>query len=622
MSGFSPNNGSPHPFKRRFIVVAALLSAAAFLVLLRYASLMFNPPSPEEINPPRPVLDRGAILDRNGRSLALQTRLGDIKIWKPNIRDKDALCRELAPLLGMSGEDLLRRIDTAVSNNVMVKRQVDEITLRAIEAAIGEGRLPGVGVDPIVGRIYPEDRLASQIIGFVGADQIGLEGIEYFFNDELAPKDGNGNQVVLTIDASVQYTLEEIGRRVLTENSAEAVMLLALDPRTGDMLGSASLPDFDPNNFRGSAPENRTNRSAVWAYEPGSVFKIYSLAALMDSQAITGQSTFFCNGRWERVTGRGERITIGCLGAHGTVNARDIIVQSCNAGAAYASERLDALSFYNRLKDFGFGMRTGAGNPGESAGSLSAPEYWSDRTKATLSMGQEISVSALQMLQAATAIANDGVMVSPKIVSRIISWNGKTVRNFETAPPRRVTGVETARAIRSYMVDVTSAGTGRRANVEDLSLAVKTGTAQISTPGSGYSETDYIASCIALVPAENPVLILYLVIVKPQGEYLAGRIAAPPVREAAEALVDYLGIPRGRNRRVEHSGSIILPPIDIPRMETSVPDFTGYSKKQILPLLLRDDVTIELYGEGWVLRQNPPPGTPFQPGMVITLQLE
>jgi cell division protein FtsI (penicillin-binding protein 3) len=344
----------------------------------------------------------------------------------------------------------------------------------------------------------------------------------------------------------------------------------------------------------------------------------------MDSGSIDDRSTFVCNGHYERVTGRGERIVINCLESHGTVSIRDIISKSCNAGAAYAADQMDAQSFYNRLRDFGFGARTGAGSPGENAGYLHTPERWSDRSKPTISMGQEISVSVLQMLQAASAIANDGVMVSPKIISRIVSWNGKTTGNFETAPPRRVINAETARAIRSYMVDVTSiTGTGWRANVEDLSLAVKTGTAQIIDPATGaYSGSDFIASCLALIPADNPALVLYLVIVKPQGEYLGGRIAAPPVREAAEALVDYLGIPRGRNRRVNHSGSVILPPIDIPRVETAVPDFTGYSKKQILPLLLRDDLVIELYGEGWVRRQSPPPQTPLSAGLVITLELE
>jgi cell division protein FtsI (penicillin-binding protein 3) len=174
------------------------------------------------------------------------------------------------------------------------------------------------------------------------------------------------------------------------------------------------------------------------------------------------------------------------------------------------------------------------------------------------------------------------------------------------------------------MVDVTSdIGTGWRARVEDLSLAVKTGTAQMHSPGTeGYSDTDFIANCIAMLPAESPSLILYLAIVKPQREILAGRIAAPPIREAAEALVNYLGIPRGRNPQTEHPSQITLPmnqPVDI---GGTVPNFSGLPKRTILPLLLRDDLHIEIYGEGWVKRQSPPPGTPLSPSTKIILELE
>jgi cell division protein FtsI (penicillin-binding protein 3) len=175
------------------------------------------------------------------------------------------------------------------------------------------------------------------------------------------------------------------------------------------------------------------------------------------------------------------------------------------------------------------------------------------------------------------------------------------------------------------MVDVTSnVGTGWRTNIPDLSLAVKTGTAQIIDPLTGsYSEQDFLASCMAIVPAESPSLVLYLVIVKPQGaSYLGGRIAAPPIREAAEALVDYLGIPRGNNPQVVHSGSVSIPNETAPVLSDTVPDFSGYSKRVLLPLLLQDEIHIEITGEGWVRRQYPLPGTPLSPGDTITLELE
>jgi cell division protein FtsI (penicillin-binding protein 3) len=240
-------------------------------------------------------------------------------------------------------------------------------------------------------------------------------------------------------------------------------------------------------------------------------------------------------------------------------------------------------------------------------------------------MGQEIAVSALQMVQAATAIANDGLLVPPRIVSKITSADSKTETLFETARPRRVLSPETARAMRSYMVDVTSSiGTGWRANVDDLSLAVKTGTAQVIDPETrSYSETDFIASCIALLPADEPRLVIYIAIVKPKGwSYLGGQIAAPPIREAAESLVNYLGIPRGRNPQVSHSGSVRLSSEALPDIEGYLPDFSGYSKRRLLPLLLLDEITFDIQGEGWVVRQNPPPGALVTRGMKVELFLE
>jgi cell division protein FtsI (penicillin-binding protein 3) len=613
--------------KRRFFIFFSLFAMAALAVLIRYGSLMLGnspPPAPARYGA---FAERGPILDRNGRFLALQTRLANISAWRPEIGDMEALCGDLAPILEMPSDEIRERISLAPSDFVYLKKQVDESTSRMIRALKAEGRLRGITVEPIVGRIYPERNLAGQIIGFVGDENDGLAGIEYAFNKELAgtaEDGGDGSQVILTIDINVQYILEQIAARTLEENRAEAVMLMAMDPRTGDILGSASLPGFDPNDFRSSADGERMDRPAIWAYEPGSVFKVFSLSALMDSGAISGNTAFICNGRYERVTGGGERILINCLGAHGRVSAREIIIFSCNAGAAYASDRLGTDPFYERLREFGFGSRTGAGNPGETAGFLRSAERWSDRSKPTITMGQEISVSAMQMIQAATAVANDGVLVPPRIVSRIVSPDGKKTAAWEPGPSRRVLKPETARAMRAYMVDVTSSiGTGWRANVEDLSLAVKTGTAQIVDPVTrAYSDTDFIASCIALLPAESPSLVLYLAIIKPRGEILGGRIAAPAIRESAEALVDYLGIPRGRNPQLTHSPSVVLPADRPPQIIDQVPDFSGLAKRTLLPLLLRDDLHIEIQGDGWVRRQSPPPGTPVTPDTVIVLELE
>ncbi|GHU59268.1 penicillin-binding protein [Spirochaetia bacterium] len=614
------------PDRKRFMIFVSLLSLLALVVLVHYGTFMFNPPADDAVNQSGSSTERGAILDRNGRILALQTRLGNISVWRPEITNLQAVCDELAPVLDMDAAELRGRIANASTDFIYLKKQVDQSTVKIIEAARSEGKLRGVNIEHIQGRVYPEQRLAGQLVGFVGSDNRGLAGIEYAFEKDLAAGSGTaiGNQVILTIDTTVQHILEEIAERTRIDTQAEAVMLMAMDPRTGDVLGAASLPDFDPNDINASDELSRMDRPAIWAYEPGSVFKVYSLAALMDSGAIDGKTVFNCNGHYEHVTNLGEKVTINCLSAHGPVTAREIIIYSCNAGAAYAADQLGAGAFYDLLRDFGFGARTGAGNPGETAGFLRNYGYWSERSKPTIAMGQEIAVSAMQMLQAASAIANDGILVPPRVVSRIVSAEGKTVRTYGTAIPRRILSAQTAQAMRSYMVDVTSdIGTGWRANVADLSLAVKTGTAQmIDARTGGYSDTDFIASCIALLPAENPSLIIYIAIIKPRTEFLGGRIAAPPIREAAEALVDYLGIPRGRNPQVSHSGSLSLPVTDIPQVDSYVPDFSGYSKRELAPLFLRDDLTIEMTGDGWVRRQSPEPGTPMAPDTVITLELE
>jgi cell division protein FtsI (penicillin-binding protein 3) len=619
------------PPKKRFIIFLSVFAILSVVVLIRYAVLMLRSADPMSAVSGRPFVERGPILDRNGRILALQTRLGNITLWRPDIIDRDVLSRDLSSILQMPAETIMARIEDAPSDFIYLKKQVEQSTIREIENLKAEGRLRGVGIEAIVGRIYPEKRLASQVIGFVGNENNnGLAGIEYAMESELAPasakaRGGSGNQVFLTIDSNVQHILEEIGERIRRESRAEAVMFIAMDPRTGDILGSASLPDFDPNDINNSTEISRMDRPAIWAYEPGSVFKVFSMSALMESGAVNSGSVFFCDGHYERITNRGERVVINCLGAHGEVTIRDIIVKSCNAGAAYAADRLEAAAFNGLLQNYGFGVRTGAGNPGETVGYLSAINRWSERSKPTIAMGQEIAVSALQMVQAATVVANDGVLVPPRIVSRIVSPRGETIRSFEAGQGRRVLSAETARAMRSYMVDVTSdIGTGWRANIRDLSLAVKTGTAQIIDPRTNaYSPTDFIASCIALLPAESPSLILYLVIVKPKGDsYLGGRIAAPPIREAAEALVDYLGIPRGRNPQISHPGSVSLPPLISPVVDAVVPNFAGYSKRELLPLLLREDIRVEISGNGWVRRQSPLPGTPLDKDTVIILELE
>jgi cell division protein FtsI (penicillin-binding protein 3) len=491
-------------------------------------------------------------------------------------------------------------------------------------------RLTGVSARAVPFRVYPEKNLASQILGFMGDYYRALEGVEFALDAQLSGRDsgGRGSKVVLTIDANVQHILEKVAGSTMRETNAESVMLLAMDPRSGDILGSAVLPGFDPNDFRASSSETYINLSAREHYEPGSVFKVFSVSSLMDSGVISDRTEFTCNGVYERVFPSGQTVRIECADgrAHGRVRPREIIVYSCNVGASYAADRQENSVFYQSLVNYGFGSRTGAWVNTETAGLLKEPGLWSGRSRQSISFGQEIAVSALQVMQAASVIANDGVLIPPKIISHTVSADGNTISPWRNPgnTSRRVISLETARSMLSYMTDTaTEIGTGWRAGIEDLTLAVKTGTSLYRDPDTGgYSRTDFVASCVALLPAESPSLILYVVIIKPRGETYGGRIAAPAIREAAEQLIDYLGIPRGRNPIVEHPGRIDIAGELLPPRGSHGHGFYGLSKITLIPLLLRSDIRVEISGDGWVRRQSPPPGTAIPSNTVIVLELE
>ncbi len=613
-------------FKLRLTTLASILAMATIAVLYRYGTLML---AEQGAKPPsQTITERGPILDRNGRILAMQTKLYNVTVWKPEVTDILSLAEEAGKILGLDPTDLRGKIEQSGSDFLYIAKKVGRGESDAIRAAMEAKRLAGVGLEPVYGRVYPEKTLASKAIGFVGEDGRGLAGIEYAYQDELQGTGSDsqyGGQVVLTLDATVQRILEDIAQSTMEKNKAEGDIFIAMDPRNGDILGYVSLPDYDPNDIKGTTDLQRYDRLSVGAYEPGSVFKVFSMSSVLELGGASESDTFFCDGSYHKVLDSGEKIVIKCLGSHGHVHIKDIITYSCNAGAAYASDTVSAVDFERMIRAFGFGAKTGIGLAGETAGVLRPSSAWSGRTKQTIAMGQEIAVSALQIVQAATAIANDGLLVKPRLVSKIVASDGTVSKSFPPTTVRRVISAKVAQTMRQYMMTVVSdAGTGTRARIDDLPLAVKTGTAQLISAETGaYSTTDFIASCLALLPADKPTLVLYHVIIKPQGDsYYGGRIAAPPVREAAEALAEYLGIIRGRNQVVDHSGTLRVQawtPVELGKV---MPDLKGVAKRQLIPLLSRQDLNVEISGDGYVVRQSPDPGTPVTEGLSIRLELE
>jgi cell division protein FtsI (penicillin-binding protein 3) len=618
-------------FRSRFFVALGALGVIALGLLIRYGLLMLSPADPLPAAPA--TVERGPILDRNGLILAASAPKYHIAVYKPDIpqgfpeSDRD----ELASLLGMDPMELDAKVASSSADFFYLQKRATAETAKAIRAGKEKGLYRGIVVEEQDGRAYPLGALAAHVVGYVGDENRGLSGIEYSQDEALSPtpppgaRKYSGNQIILSIDSGAQNVLVRIAKEIREKNSAEAVMFLAMDPRTGDILAYASEPSFDPADLGDADPQSLLNMPISYPYEPGSVFKVFSLSGLMQLGGIDEHSTFFCNGAYYHDEPGKEAIKIKCLGVHGTVTPSKILSLSCNAGAAYASDTVSKLDFYSAVKAFGFGERTGIGLGGEEPGVIRPAEQWSLRSKPTIAMGQESLVTAVQMLQAASAVASGGVLMKPRLVSRIVASDGRIVWDNPVVPVRRVLDEEIARKTLDAMESaVAEGGTATRARVKGVRMAVKTGTAQMVDKGAHfYSETSFIASCLAILPAEKPELVLYMAIIKPRGEsYYGGRIAAPPVAQAADELVNLLGIGRQGDDVEKHGGTISIYRGEKAEIGSVMPDLTGKPKRLLLPLLSRADISVVIKGDGYVVRQSPAPGSEVKAGDRIVLELE
>ncbi len=603
-----------------------LVGVTALLLIIRYGSIMLGgSESPRSY--PSPEIERGPILDRRGRLLAIQTRLDTVTAWKPDISDLETTVTILADILEIPREELDSRFKTT-NGFLTVQRTITPSQSNAIREELRRGNLRGISLQEDFGRSYPERDAAAGVIGYVGVDDIGLAGIEYMFSQELLPSVTDesdlvmGNQVFLTLDLAIQNFADDLGKGLLETYNADAVMIIVADIQNADLLAMSSQPSYDLNSYQSYPAERRRNRLISRIYEPGSVFKIFSLAGILDLEGITLSDTFDTAGGYRSQDGS---FSITDLANYGRINARDIIKYSSNVGAAYASERVDPGSFYTMLRKFGFGDRTGISLNGEERGLLSVPERWSNRTRQTIAIGQEIGVTAIQMVAAGLTLANEGILLRPQIVDRIVSPSGEVIRRFEREPVREVLAPATALTMLSLMESATEpGGTARRIEEEGIRIAAKTGTAEVFDPeAGGYSSEHFIASTLAIFPVDRPELLIYLVIDYPRGpEYLGGRIAAPAVDSLIEFLVPYWDIPRDTDTVTRHPGSISITEQRLPPLDGVIPDYTGLSARTLVPLLGRDDLTTRIIGSGWVVSQDPPPGTPFSKGLILTLELE
>ena len=602
------------------------------VLLFTYAKLSLQPVAPVAQN--TPVVERGSIVDRVGVPLAVQTdfyHVGvSVKNLRENSKERERFAADIAPYLEMDEETILNILNTDRSF-VYLKKKISQVMYEPLHQMTENKGYNFVSYEKIPGRNYPNQTLASQLIGYMGDDGKGLAGIEFSQQANLSPNGTDekgeviqGRNVYLSIDANLQYKLEQIAHKTMNETQAESMMLIAADCNNGEILSYISLPSADLNEYGSSSIEAKVDRPAMTAYEPGSVFKIFTVGIVYDEHGISPNDSFLCDGMYEKRLPNGETIRIKCLEHHGWCTPKDGLRYSCNDVLGQISDRINEDEFMARIRRLGFGSRTGVELPGETSGSVkdTTSALWSARSKPTIAIGQEISVSALQMVQAATSIGNGGVPVQLTFIKKITNKDGSVFYEHEPVYKERVFSKNTADYILSCMETTAKSGTGSRANLRDVDIGVKTGTAQMADPNGGYSDTDFLSSCIAIFPVDEPQIVLYIVVEKAKGETYGGRIVAPVIGEAADIIIDNLGMSRGGAASLEHSGVITISSSQGVNVGSVVPDFTGKSKRELLPLMNRTDIQLNINGSGWVTSQSPEPGTPVTENMVIELNLE
>ena len=500
---------------------------------------------------------RGQIVDRNGARLALSMPADDVYADPQLVDDPWGTATRLSPLLGVGVPDLVQAM-TSDGTFVYLARQLG----RGASDRVQRLALPGIGLLPTSKRSYPAGSLASQVLGFVGTDGVGLTGLELGYQDVLAGTPGErthelgltgqaivsgvdeerapiaGATVVTTIDRDLQFQAQAALEQAVEEQGARGGTVIVMDPRTAEVLAMASNPSFDPNAFGDAPSATYRNRAVTDAYEPGSTNKVITAAAAIQERAIPLGTRLTVP--WTMPVGD---YIIHDSQSHAPMQMTlgDIVAESSNIGAVMVADRLGAPTLATYLARFGLGRATGVGFPGESNGIILPLDQWNDTILATTAYGQGIAATPLQMVSVYSTIANDGRWVQPKLVRGTIGPDGSLEPN-EAAPTRRVVSAETARMVTRMLAYAVQDGTGTNAQIPGYQVAGKTGTARIPTgDGSGYLEGQYIASFIGYLPAGDPEVVVAAILDRPAAVY-GGLAAAPLFKRVALAAIARLGI--------------------------------------------------------------------------------
>jgi cell division protein FtsI (penicillin-binding protein 3) len=613
---------------------------------------------------------RGQVLDRQGRELARSVQTESFFGDPREIQNTDETARRVASITGQDRAELAGRLSDAKNSNkkfVWIVRRTDVESANKIDAL----ELGGVYSRKEPKRYYPNDSLAAHVLGFVGTDEIGLSGVEQYYNEKIRGESGKlylemdrdrrafesyevqphpGQTVVLTIDQTIQYRTEQALGAAVERTHAKSGTAIVMDPRTGEILALANAPTFDPNQPPKDSAEGRVNGALQNIYEPGSTFKIVAYSAAIEKGLVKPEDKIDCQMGQITVAGR----LIHDHHAFGVLTIADALALSSNVGAIKLGLMVGNESMYDYMKRLGFGSRSGIDLAGESAGILRPLSRWQPSSIGSLAIGQEIGVTPLQMATAYSVIANDGMLVKPHLVRELRSPDGTVV--FQAKPEaRRALKPETTAALRTMFEDVTLRGTARKAQLNGYTAAGKTGTAQKIDPKTRtYSATKFIGSFVGFAPVKNPAVVIIVVIDEPQGSYHGGDIAAPVFREIAEQILPEMSVtpdtevkpgtevialaskpspqqvkedqmqseqraatlPKIAARNFSGQASEVVFAVATKRAAL-MPDLRGQSVRDAARMCAQLGLRLEARGEGHAMRQSPEPGAEVDPGQTV-----
>jgi len=587
---------------------------------------------------------RGAILDRSGKELAVSSMTKSLFVDPNHVYDThtpEEIASDIAPLIGLTEQDILDDIARG-GGFVWVKRRLEHTEYEAVRAVIREkGYSDCLGFQNEAKRYYPNDALAANVIGFVGTDDEGLDGVEQALDpllkgevrEERLTVDGQRRPILdsifagrrvygsdycktvsLTIDSTIQFMVEQELDRAMAENNPDSITAIVMDPKTGEILAMASRPSYNPNRFWEYPQENWKNRAVSFIYEPGSTFKAVIAGAALQESIVTPNQVFFDPG-YVMVSGR--RIQNWSNESYGAVTFTDIVKKSLNTGFAQVGLSLGAEKMMHYTRVFGFGERTGIDLPGEEEGILFNADDMRDSDIATTAIGQSIAVTPLQLVTAMAAIANGGTLMHPYIVREIRNPDGSIYEERAPREIRRVLEPTVDRTLIGLLEQVVASGGGKKAGVKGYRIAGKTGTAQkIRRETAGYLEGRYIASFCGFAPVEDPIFTVLVMIDDPRGgDFYGGQIAAPVASRIFTQLLRYAHVEPSSNTFAETTSETEKGRSDDEekRMEAAatppegkavVPDFTGLSLREAARLAELRGLTFESEGTGAAVSQS------------------